>query len=31
MARIREMVAAAFGPCRMLISENSQLPFTPEL
>ena len=31
MARIREMIGAAFGPCRVLISENSQLPFTPEL
>ena len=31
MAKIREMVDAAFGPCRVLISENSQLPFTPEL
>lgn len=31
MAKIRKMMEAAFGPCRVLISENSQLPFTPEL
>ena len=31
MARIPEMITAAFGPCRVLISENSQLPFSAEL
>lgn len=31
MKRIRERIVQAFGPCRILLSENSQLPFSPEL
>lgn len=31
MKQIRERMDEAFGPCRFLLSENSQLPFTPEL
>jgi hypothetical protein len=30
MAKIRERMQTEFGPCRMLISENSQLPFSAE-
>jgi hypothetical protein len=31
MLKIREMLEAVFGPCRILISENSRLPFSAEL
>jgi hypothetical protein len=31
MAEMRERISTAFGPCRVLISENSQLPFISAL
>ncbi len=31
LERIRERMEAAFGKCQLLVSEHSQLPFSPEL
>lgn len=31
MARMREQLEQAFGPCRIIVSESSQLPFSPTL
>jgi hypothetical protein len=31
MERVRKRMEAAFGPCQILVSENSQLPFSPDV